>query len=100
MKAAGFPREKWLGEFDFDANPNINPATIAQLATGADVAQESLGLTGEADLLESDWQGGRIDADRVLIRVDDLLYRASQGTNDSVPDGPDLLLEALRRPRH
>ena len=24
----------WLGEFDFDADPNINPATIHQLATG------------------------------------------------------------------
>jgi DNA replication protein DnaC len=35
VKAAGFPREKWLGDFDFDANPNINPATISQLATGA-----------------------------------------------------------------
>jgi len=34
VKAAGFPRDKWLGDFDFDANPNINPATIHQLATG------------------------------------------------------------------
>jgi hypothetical protein len=34
VKAAGFPREKWLGDFDFDANPNINPATIHTLATG------------------------------------------------------------------
>ncbi|WP_371871007.1 ATP-binding protein [Mycolicibacterium agri] len=34
VKAAGFPRQKWLGDFDFDANPNINPATIHQLATG------------------------------------------------------------------
>jgi DNA replication protein DnaC len=32
VKAAGFPREKWLGDFDFDANPNINPATIHTLA--------------------------------------------------------------------
>ena len=24
----------WLSDFDFDANPNINPATIHQLATG------------------------------------------------------------------
>ena len=29
-----FPRDKWLGDFDFDANPNINPATIHTLATG------------------------------------------------------------------
>lgn len=34
VKAAGFPRDKWLGAFDFDANTNINPATIHQLATG------------------------------------------------------------------
>ena len=32
VNAAGFPREKWLGDFDFDANPNINPATIHTLA--------------------------------------------------------------------
>jgi DNA replication protein DnaC len=32
VKAAGFPREKWLSDFDFDANPNINPATIHTLA--------------------------------------------------------------------
>ncbi|GAA1118607.1 hypothetical protein GCM10009582_14760 [Arthrobacter flavus] len=34
VKAAGFPSDKWLGDFDFDANPNINPATINTLATG------------------------------------------------------------------
>ncbi len=34
IKGAGFPREKWLADFDFDANPNINPATIGTLATG------------------------------------------------------------------
>lgn len=34
VKAAGFPRDKWLGDFDFDANPNINAATINTLATG------------------------------------------------------------------
>jgi DNA replication protein DnaC len=32
VKAAGFPREKWLADFDFDANPNINAATINTLA--------------------------------------------------------------------
>lgn len=35
VKAAGFPREKWLADFDFDANPTINPATIHTVATGA-----------------------------------------------------------------
>jgi DNA replication protein DnaC len=34
VKAAGFPREKWLADFDFEANPNINPATIHTLAKG------------------------------------------------------------------
>ena len=34
IKSAGFPREKWLTDFDFTANPNINPATINELATG------------------------------------------------------------------
>jgi DNA replication protein DnaC len=34
VKAANFPRDKWLGDFDFDANPNISPATIDTLATG------------------------------------------------------------------
>jgi DNA replication protein DnaC len=32
VKAAGFPREKWLTDFDFDANPHINAATINTLA--------------------------------------------------------------------
>jgi DNA replication protein DnaC len=32
VKAAGFPREKWLADFDFEANPAINPATIHTLA--------------------------------------------------------------------
>src|SRR4051812_37487433 len=30
---AGFPRPKLLSEFDFDANPAINPSVIGQLAT-------------------------------------------------------------------
>ena len=33
VKAAGFPREKWLQDFDYAANPHIQPAVIAQLAT-------------------------------------------------------------------
>jgi len=35
VKAAGFPREKWWQDFDFEANPNINPATIHTLANCA-----------------------------------------------------------------
>src|SRR4030095_4773976 len=32
IKAAKFPREKSLRAFDFDANPNIDPAVIHTLA--------------------------------------------------------------------
>lgn len=32
IKAAGFPREKWLADFDFEANPQVNAATIHTLA--------------------------------------------------------------------
>jgi len=49
VKAAGFPRQKWLEDFDFDANPAINPATINTLATGAWVtAGEPLCLIGDS----------------------------------------------------
>ncbi len=34
VKAAAFPRDKWLGDFDFDANQAINPATVHELAKG------------------------------------------------------------------
>ncbi|MFC0112107.1 IS21-like element helper ATPase IstB [Kibdelosporangium aridum] len=33
IKDAGFPRSKSLADFDYDANPNINPATIHTLST-------------------------------------------------------------------
>jgi DNA replication protein DnaC len=32
IKAAGFPRQKWLKDFSFDANPNLEPAVIHTLA--------------------------------------------------------------------
>jgi len=32
-KAAGFPRQKWLKDFDFDANPAIEPAVVNSLAS-------------------------------------------------------------------
>ena len=32
LNAAGFPRPKRLADFDFAANPAINPATVHQLA--------------------------------------------------------------------
>lgn len=34
VKSANFPRDKWLGDFDYEENPNINQATINTLATG------------------------------------------------------------------
>lgn len=33
IKTAGFPRQKWLKDFDFDANPHVTPATIHTLAS-------------------------------------------------------------------
>ena len=46
---AGFPRDKRLEEFDFTANPAINPATIHQLATCAWVrAGHPLCLIGDS----------------------------------------------------
>jgi DNA replication protein DnaC len=33
IRAAGFPRPKWLADFDFEANPTIEPAVIHTLAT-------------------------------------------------------------------
>lgn len=49
VKAAGFPRDKWLGDFDFEANPNINAATINALATSAWVrAGQPLCLIGDS----------------------------------------------------
>ncbi|MDD7942826.1 IS21-like element helper ATPase IstB [Actinomycetospora lutea] len=49
VKAAGFPRPKWLEDFDFDANPAINPATINTLATGTWItAGEPLCLIGDS----------------------------------------------------
>ncbi|MGF7237907.1 MAG: IS21-like element helper ATPase IstB [Frankia sp.] len=49
IRAAGFPREKWLTDFDYDANPAINPATISTLATCAWVrAGQPLCLIGDS----------------------------------------------------
>ena len=35
LREAGFPRPKSLADFDYQANPNINPATIHTLASAA-----------------------------------------------------------------
>ncbi|GAA5199930.1 hypothetical protein GCM10023346_40860 [Arthrobacter gyeryongensis] len=41
VKSAGFPRDKWLGDFDFEANTNINPATITPSPAGIGSAKAS-----------------------------------------------------------
>jgi len=33
IRAAGFPRQKWLSDFDYTANPNVVPAVVNNLAT-------------------------------------------------------------------
>jgi len=38
IREAAFPRPKRLEDFDYTANPDVNPATIASLATGGWVA--------------------------------------------------------------
>jgi len=49
ITAAGFPREKWLQDFDYAANPHIQPAVIAQLAACAWVSKgEPLCLIGDS----------------------------------------------------
>ena len=49
VKAAAFPREKYLEDFDYDANPNINPATIHALAAGDWIRRgEPLCLIGDS----------------------------------------------------
>lgn len=49
IKAAGFPREKWLVDFDFEANPAINPAQIHTLAKGEWIRKgEPLCLIGDS----------------------------------------------------
>ena len=49
ITAAGFPREKWLQDFDYTANPHIQPALVAQLAACAWVAKgEPLCLIGDS----------------------------------------------------
>ena len=48
-KRPGFLARKWLGDFDFDAKPNINPATSHQLATGDWISEgQPLCLIGDS----------------------------------------------------
>jgi DNA replication protein DnaC len=75
VKAANFPRDKWLGDFDFDANPNINPATIHTLAAGDWIRKGSpLCLIGDSSdekvLAKTIARYGRVD----LLCIDELGY--------------------------
>ncbi len=54
VKAAGFPRDKWLGDFEFDANTAINPATVHELAKGDWIRKgDPLCLIGDSGTGES-----------------------------------------------
>ncbi|MFB6514464.1 IS21-like element helper ATPase IstB [Streptomyces virginiae] len=49
IRAAGFPRQKWLSDFDYSANPNVVPAVINNLATCEWVKKgEPLSLIGDS----------------------------------------------------
>src|SRR6476469_9812569 len=51
---AGFPRDKRIEEFSFDANPSVNPAVLHQLATCAWVkAGHPLFLIGDSGTRKS-----------------------------------------------
>ena len=74
ISAAGFPREKWLQDFDYAANPHIQPAVIAQLATSAWVAKgEPLCLIGDSGTGKShhdrhDWRRTFFHRSRISAR--------------------------------
>lgn len=49
IREAAFPRPKRLDDFDYDANPNVNPATIHTLTTGTWIRNgEPLCLIGDS----------------------------------------------------
>ncbi|GLZ48906.1 hypothetical protein Acsp06_50910 [Actinomycetospora sp. NBRC 106375] len=86
---AGFPREKWLEDFDYDANPTINPATIHTLAGGDWVrAGHPLCLIGDSGTAKSHLliglgtaaaqQGWRVRYTLATKLVDDLVEAAHE----------------------
>ncbi|ONM46386.1 IS21-like element helper ATPase IstB [Nocardia donostiensis] len=87
IRAAGFPRDKSLRAFDFDANPNIDPATIHTLASG-DWIKKGLPLcligdsgTGKSHLLialgtEAAMQGFRVKYTLATKLVNELVEAA------------------------
>ena len=53
LRAAGFPRPKWLSDFDFDANPAISPALVIEMDfADADSVREALALFEAKKVLE------------------------------------------------
>ena len=86
VKAAGFPREKSLQDFDFDANTNINPATIHTLAgcgwirtgqplcligdSGTKLVNELVEAADDRILAKTIARYGRVD----LLCIDELGY--------------------------
>jgi hypothetical protein len=75
-------------------------SALAELRAAVDTRRlavdELLAITGEAELLEGEWSAGRMDAEGVLVRVDDLLSRARSAPH---VDLPNPTLDALRRTR-
>ncbi|MEZ4236564.1 MAG: hypothetical protein R3F59_10490 [Myxococcota bacterium] len=59
-----------------------------------------LGLAGEVDALESGWRTGEVDADRLLVQVDELLLRVPAAAPSEVArEARPAALDALRRAR-
>lgn len=89
IRAAGFPRDKSLRAFDFDANPNIEEATINTLARG-DWIKKGVPLcligdsgTGKSHLLialgtEAAMQGHRVEYTLATKLVNELVEAADE----------------------
>ena len=89
IKAAAFPRDKSLRTFDFDANPNVDPAVVHTLATG-DWVKKGLLLcligdsgTGKSHLLialgtEAAMKGHRVRYVLAIKLVNELVEAADE----------------------
>ncbi len=64
-RTAGFPREKSLRSFDFDADPNIDPATIHTLASCEWIKKsQPLCLTFNGTIIETGTDSYRLASTR------------------------------------
>lgn len=59
VKAAGFAREKWLADFDYSANPTVNPAMINTLVSCNWIRAGAIGNSGTASRICSSSGSGR-----------------------------------------